>query len=129
MRDGFTRVELAEVAQWMACRFDSSEARGFSTAIAFTKRGFEPPPDELAEEAEETLEAAWERMQRSGARGDRTEAGRADADGRYSLAGKADVLTREHTACKESFCSRGTLCESVCMARGRLTARPSRDES
>ena len=65
MRDGFTRVELAEVAQWMACRFDSSEARGFSTAIAFTKRGFEPPPDELAEEAEETLEAAWERMQRS----------------------------------------------------------------
>ena len=66
--DGFVREELKEVARWQACRFDSAEARGFSTAIAFTRRGCEPPPPppEKEEEAEEeTLEASWERMQRS----------------------------------------------------------------
>ena len=79
--EGFVRAELPEVAQWQICRFDSHEARGFSSAIAFTRQGSEPPEPQptkagqvtaqagaqacAAGGEEESLEASWERMQRS----------------------------------------------------------------
>jgi ankyrin repeat protein len=35
--DGFVQTELEEVQQWQICRFDSAMARGFSSAVAFTR--------------------------------------------------------------------------------------------
>ena len=35
--DGFVLTELADVSRWQICRFDSAAARGFSTAVAFTR--------------------------------------------------------------------------------------------
>ena len=49
----------------------SSETHGFSSAIAFTRQACEPEPEPQAHEAgvaddeQESLEASWERMQRS----------------------------------------------------------------
>lgn len=73
----------AEITAAMACRFDSAAARGFSSAVSFrrsdgpVRRGgarYAPArqgksgteeADEAAEAEGETLEASWERMQRS----------------------------------------------------------------
>ena len=63
--DGFTRVELPEIARWQLCRFDSGEARGFSTAVAFTRRGCAPTEGLAETEPEESLAESWQRMQRS----------------------------------------------------------------
>jgi hypothetical protein len=35
--DGFERTELRNIAQWQICRFDSADARGFSTTVAFSR--------------------------------------------------------------------------------------------
>lgn len=54
--DGFERVSLPAVEKYQICRFDSSTARGYSNAIAFSRK-------------EETLEESWGRMQQSVAQG------------------------------------------------------------
>ena len=35
--EGFTRREIGDVGRWSVCRFDSAAARGFSTAVGFSR--------------------------------------------------------------------------------------------
>ena len=69
-QDGFERATLAACAACQVCRFDSAAGRGFSTTVAFTRRGAVDEGEALeAEDDGETLEQSWERMQRSLAAG------------------------------------------------------------
>ena len=73
--DGFVLTELADVSRWQICRFDSAAARGFSTAVAFTRADHHErlARQQALREADdadgETLAESWERMQRSLAEG------------------------------------------------------------
>lgn len=83
--DGFVRAPLESVSRWQVCRFDSAAVRGFSAAVCFTRRdapslvdaadGATPaaPAEDLLNQDTiadgESLEASWERMQRSVAAG------------------------------------------------------------
>ena len=77
-QEGFERVELPDVTEYMICRFDSHASRGFSKAVSFKRlkpEGEEEEESDLGasvvanEEGGETLEESWERMQRSLAAG------------------------------------------------------------